>query len=689
MTEQERKQAALIGLSWADAKFGIEHGFCTATDFSDIAFPALSGDSPDQEDVVRLYLAEDEAAKRTVVEHVCKRKEPDDELSVRKWIFLELQSIRARNGENIGRTLDEVESLYADLDYPPTLARFVRYMPAAPEDIASGNVGENRMVEKLDEFLEVGIGGGLEMKRLASVLLCSAGLAFATASPAEEPAGEPASETLEIPVDDSLCRIPVPIGFRRAVELEESAPPTLEVRRLAFLVPTGWERLIADGVPSTSIEILLVPHPADASVAELDFESNRRALLDRIIGQAEIDSLTLPPDDPHRPGCPWREIGERWCCAGCLVPPETLSLGNSLTVPASQAKGFVVGDNWLVLVGCLRIPSNEEEDAKLREEAVRYLREFVVLNPVAEDENAARTPAEMARRLDRGLKSGSAWSRALYYLSIFVTVALALGSAVFGVVRLVAALQKAGAGTLGGEMLPRSVVFRSPAILRTLAAAGFATVLAGVPFSLLAPPVSWMPPAPWWKGIVVWAVFWTPSFLLCAFSAKAFAGRSGNPPPRPRTIRDVWASVPFWIHGWTGPLAILSIPAMLCILAKTGAATGFQSFSFLVLPQIASAVAKVGVALCAFAALRALRLPSESGCRPRPARAAAVCTFAAAAGRIASGFVSAASSPEFPLKDGVALIAGTFDVFVYSFLGLLLLRAASKSDAFMRENTEA
>lgn len=154
MTEQERKQAALIGLSWADAKFGIDHGFCTATDFSDIAFPALSGDSPDQEDVVRLYLAEDEAAKRTVVEQVCKRKEPDDELSVRKWIFLELQSIRARNGENIGRTLDEVESLYADLDYPPTLARFVRYMPAAPEDIASGNVGENRMVEKLDEFLE-------------------------------------------------------------------------------------------------------------------------------------------------------------------------------------------------------------------------------------------------------------------------------------------------------------------------------------------------------------------------------------------------------------------------------------------------------------------------------------------------------------------------------------------------------
>ena len=57
MTEQERRLAVLIGLDWADARFGIEHGFCTATEFSDIAFSTLSSDSPDQEDVVRLYLA--------------------------------------------------------------------------------------------------------------------------------------------------------------------------------------------------------------------------------------------------------------------------------------------------------------------------------------------------------------------------------------------------------------------------------------------------------------------------------------------------------------------------------------------------------------------------------------------------------------------------------------------------------
>ena len=57
MTEQGRRLAVLIGLDWEDARFGIEHGFCTATEFSDIAFSALSSDSPDQEDVVRLYLA--------------------------------------------------------------------------------------------------------------------------------------------------------------------------------------------------------------------------------------------------------------------------------------------------------------------------------------------------------------------------------------------------------------------------------------------------------------------------------------------------------------------------------------------------------------------------------------------------------------------------------------------------------
>ena len=76
------------------------------------------------------------------------------ESSVRKWAFLELRAIRERNGEQIGKMLDDVEALYADLNYPPALARFVRYMPATPEDVASGNVGETRMVERLDEFLD-------------------------------------------------------------------------------------------------------------------------------------------------------------------------------------------------------------------------------------------------------------------------------------------------------------------------------------------------------------------------------------------------------------------------------------------------------------------------------------------------------------------------------------------------------
>lgn len=155
MTEQERRLAVLIGLDWADARFGIEHGFCTATEFSDIAFSTLSSDSPDKEDVVRLYLAEDEIEKREFVEQVCERKGMSDtDSSIRKWAFLKLHSIRERNENQIGKLLDEVEALYADLNYPPALARFVRYMPAAPENIASENLGETRMVERLDEFLD-------------------------------------------------------------------------------------------------------------------------------------------------------------------------------------------------------------------------------------------------------------------------------------------------------------------------------------------------------------------------------------------------------------------------------------------------------------------------------------------------------------------------------------------------------
>ena len=58
------------------------------------------------------------------------------------------------------------------------------------------------------------------MKRLSYGLLCSAGLAVASASPAENPAGEPEAETLAVAAEGFDVLVPVPDGWIRIDDLK-------------------------------------------------------------------------------------------------------------------------------------------------------------------------------------------------------------------------------------------------------------------------------------------------------------------------------------------------------------------------------------------------------------------------------------------------------------------------------------
>ena len=75
------------------------------------------------------------------------------------------------------------------------------------------------------------------MKRISSILLCSAVLAFASASSAEDPAGEPESETLAVVAEGFDVRIPIPDGWFRIDDLEAETPVPQGYRRLAVLAP--------------------------------------------------------------------------------------------------------------------------------------------------------------------------------------------------------------------------------------------------------------------------------------------------------------------------------------------------------------------------------------------------------------------------------------------------------------------
>ena len=89
------------------------------------------------------------------------------------------------------------------------------------------------------------------MKRLSYVLLCSAVLAFASASSAENPAGEPEAETLAVAAEGFDVLVPVPDGWIRIDDLEAETPVSQGYRRLAVLAPKGVTQRTKMGIPST------------------------------------------------------------------------------------------------------------------------------------------------------------------------------------------------------------------------------------------------------------------------------------------------------------------------------------------------------------------------------------------------------------------------------------------------------
>lgn len=68
--------------------------------------------------------------------------------SVRKWTYLELKAayeIRSHLDDPLGL----VEQIYADFDYPPAVAGFVRYMPPP----AGAAVGESALYDRWGQYL--------------------------------------------------------------------------------------------------------------------------------------------------------------------------------------------------------------------------------------------------------------------------------------------------------------------------------------------------------------------------------------------------------------------------------------------------------------------------------------------------------------------------------------------------------
>ena len=65
-----------------------------------------------------------------------------------KWLFLELHAAYLIR-EQLSDPLGFVEQIYAEFDYPPSMARFVRFMPLEVGD----EPGEDPLMRRWAEFL--------------------------------------------------------------------------------------------------------------------------------------------------------------------------------------------------------------------------------------------------------------------------------------------------------------------------------------------------------------------------------------------------------------------------------------------------------------------------------------------------------------------------------------------------------
>jgi hypothetical protein len=143
-----------------DLRYGLEHGFLSGATVVSLATYAVrrGADDPVLQDLAALLRDEQDRvpAVLSVLDDPERFHDPRD--SARKWLYLELAAAyhdRIRLSDPLGI----VEQIYADFDYPPAVARFVRYMPLQPGD----QPGEEALMQRWRDYLD------LERKGLASV----------------------------------------------------------------------------------------------------------------------------------------------------------------------------------------------------------------------------------------------------------------------------------------------------------------------------------------------------------------------------------------------------------------------------------------------------------------------------------------------------------------------------------------
>ena len=140
-----------LPLGAADLRYGFEQGFLKAGAVVDLAVDEVRRGATDPVLDDLASLLRDEVGR--VPEVLGALDDPerihDPRESVRKWLYLQLKAAHC-DRDRLSDPLGVVERIYADFEYPPSVAPFVRYMPLSAGDGA----GEPALMQRWVEFLE-------------------------------------------------------------------------------------------------------------------------------------------------------------------------------------------------------------------------------------------------------------------------------------------------------------------------------------------------------------------------------------------------------------------------------------------------------------------------------------------------------------------------------------------------------
>ncbi len=155
-------------LSWRDVLWGYERQLIGWSDIVAIAEDRLLLGSDNPIEIELSCLGKSETQQVGELLRILATKETYDagSASDRKWLFLMLRWL-FENRDTVPDPLGEVESIYADFDYPPEIEGFVSYMPVTDGyDPSQHSIEENkaRLFSKWEQYLyearqNIGISG--------------------------------------------------------------------------------------------------------------------------------------------------------------------------------------------------------------------------------------------------------------------------------------------------------------------------------------------------------------------------------------------------------------------------------------------------------------------------------------------------------------------------------------------------